>query len=120
MIKTMLMALLLATQGAPAPEPVTLSPTQFAEALQTIVGQRYEGGVTITRIFAEDRTLIIVLDGPAGWREAMTAEQVSEIFSSSFCEDSDFNYFVNDNTMRVDTTEGGDASRAGPIVRECA
>ena len=62
MIRMLLMALLLAGQSAPA--PVTLTPAQFAEALQTIVGQRYADGVTIARIFAEDRTLVIVLDGP--------------------------------------------------------
>ena len=117
MIRTLLLALLLAAQEAPA--PVTLTPAQFAQALQGVVGQRYEGGVTIARIFAEDRTLVIVLDGPTGWRTAMNAAQVSDLFTGSFCEDSEFNYFVNGNTMRVDTTEGGGGHRPGPIIRGC-
>jgi hypothetical protein len=117
MIKTMLMALLLA--AAPAPEPVTLSPAQFAAALQGIVGQRYEGGVTIARIFAEDRILVIVFDGPAGWRAALTPEQIAAIFTGSFCEDSDFDYFVNGNTIRIDSIEAGAGLRTGPIIRHC-
>lgn len=117
MIQTLLIALLLAAQGAPA--PATLTPAQFAQAMQSVVGQRYEGGVTIARIFAEDRTLVIVLDGPAGWRTALNAAQVSELFTTSFCEDAEFNYFVDGNTMRVDTTEGGGAYRPGPIIRGC-
>lgn len=121
MIKTMLMALSLAAQSAPgpAPERIALSPAQFAQALQRVVGQRYEGGVTIARIFAEDRNLVIVLDGPAGWRDAMSAAQVSALFAGSFCEDAEFDYFVDGNTMRVDTTEAGAAGRAGPIIRRC-
>ena len=121
MIRTLPIALLLAAQPAPgpAPAPVALTPAQFAQALQGVVGQRYEGGVTIARIFAEGRTLVIVLDGPAGWRTAMNAAQVSELFTGSFCEDSEFNYFVDGNTMRIDTTESGGANRPGPIIRSC-
>jgi hypothetical protein len=118
MIGTLLMALLLAAQ--PAREPITLTPAQFAAALQGMVGQRFEGGVTIARVFAEDRTLVIVLDGPAHWRDAMTAEQVSALFTGSFCEDSDFDYFVEGNAMRVDTTVAGTAGRPGPLIRTCA
>lgn len=117
MIWTMLAALSLAAQNAPA--PVAPSPAQFAEALQGIVGQRYEGGVTIARIFAEDRNLVIVLDGPVGWRDAMSAAEVSRLFAGSFCEDAELEYFVDGNTMRVDTTEAGVAARAGPIIRRC-
>jgi hypothetical protein len=118
MIKTILMALSLAGQSAPA--PLTVTPAQFAQALQGVVGQRYEGGVTIARIFAEDRTLVIVLDGPPGWRTAMNAAQVSALFTGSFCEDAEFNYFVDGNTMRVDTTVAGAEFRPGPIIRGCA
>lgn len=120
MIKTLLMALLLAGQSAPTPAPAALSPAQYAEALQAIVGQRYADGVTIARIFAEDNTLVIVLDGPAGWRDAMTAEQVSSIFVASFCEEPDFDYFVDGNTMRIDTLVAGAAHRPGPLVRACS
>lgn len=118
MIQTLLLALLLAAQDAPA--PATPTPAQFAQALQGVVGQRYEGGVTIARIFAEGRTLVIVLDGPPGWRTAMNAEQVSALFTGSFCEDSEFNYFVDGNTMRVDTTVAGAEYRAGPVIRACS
>jgi hypothetical protein len=115
MIDIVVLALALAAQ---APEPVAITPSQFAQAIQGVVGQTYEGGVTITRIYAEDPTIIIVLDGPAGWRTG-SASEVSEIFLNSFCEGRDFEYFVNGNAMRVDTTEAGVAVRPGPVIRAC-
>ena len=117
MIGTMFLALALAAQAAP--EPVGVTPAQFAQAIQGVVGQTYEGGVTITRIYAEGQTVVIVLDGPANWRATMSPGQVSDLFVGSFCEGRDFEYFVNGNLMRVDTTEGGAAVRAGPVLRAC-
>jgi hypothetical protein len=124
MIETLLLALALAGQAAPAapaaPEPVAVTPAQFAQAIQGVVGQTYEGGVTITRIFAEGQTVVIVLDGPPGWRTAGgSAAQISDIFMGSFCEDRDFEYFVHGNAMRVDTSEAGAALRAGPLIHAC-
>ena len=72
MIETLLLALALAGQAAPAapaaPEPVAVTPAQFAQAIQGVVGQTYEGGVSISHIYAEGQIVVIVLDGPAGWR----------------------------------------------------
>ena len=117
MIGTMFLASALAAQAAP--EPVGITPAQFAQAIQGVIGQTYEGGVTITRIYAEAQTVVIVLDGPAGWRTRMTPGQVSDLFVGSFCEGRDFEYFVNGNLMRVDTSERGAALRPGPIIRAC-
>lgn len=103
----------------PAPQPVTMSAAQFAEAIQGVVGQTYEGGVRIARIHAEDQTLVVTLDGPAGWRQRLSGDNVSRLFIDSFCQDRDFEYFVNGNLMRVDTTEGGSASRPGIVLRAC-
>lgn len=111
------LALTLAAQASPA--PVTLSPAQFAEAIQTMVGQSYEGGVTIAGIHAEGRILVILLDGPAGWRASPSAGQVPAHLVSGFCEDRDFEYFVGGNQMRVDTEEGGAALQAGPVISAC-
>jgi hypothetical protein len=116
MIGTLVLALALAAQAAP--EPVAITPAQFALAIQGVVGQTYEGGVTITRIYAEDPIVVVVLDGPAGWRTA-SAAQISNIFLDSFCEGRDFEYFVHGNAMRVDTTEAGAAGRPGPVIRAC-
>ena len=116
MIGNLFLALALAQA---APEPVAVTPAQFAQAIQGVVGQTYEGGVTITRIYAEGQTVVVVLDGPAGWRTPMSPAEVSDIFVGSFCEGRDFEYFVNGNLMRVDTTEGGAAGRAGPVIRAC-
>ena len=123
MIDTLLLALALAAQAAPAahgaPEPIAVTPAQFAQAIQGVVGQTYEGGVTIRRIYAEGQTVVIVLDGPPGWRNVGSTAQISDIFMGSFCEDRDFEYFVHGNAMRIDTSEGGGAPRAGPLIHAC-
>ena len=117
MIHTMLLALALAAQGGP--EPVALTPAQFAQAIQGVVGQTYEGGVRIARIYSEGQAVVIVLDGPPGWRNVGSAEQITNIFMGGFCDGRDFEYFVHGNEMRVDTSEGGTALRAGPPIRAC-
>ncbi|MBV9882939.1 MAG: hypothetical protein JO276_08025 [Sphingomonadaceae bacterium] len=117
MILNPILALALAAQAAP--EPIAMTPTQFAAAIQGVVGQTYQGGVRIARIYAEGQILVIVLDGPAGWRSMRSTAEVSSQFLTGFCEDRDFEYFVNGNLMRVDTTEGGGAARPGPVIRTC-
>jgi hypothetical protein len=117
MIDTLFLALALVAQAAP--EPVAVSPTQFASAIQGLVGQTFEGGGTITRIYAEDQIVVIVFDGPAGWRTPAAAGQSADLFITSFCEGRDFEYFVHGNAMRIDTTEAGTASRPGPVIRAC-
>ena len=117
MIDALIPALALAAQAAPA--PVTLTPAQFAEAISGMVGQSYEGGVTIAGIHAEGHTLVILLDGPAGWRASASAGQVPAHLVTSFCEDRDFEYFTGGNRMRVDTEEGGAALHAGPVISAC-
>lgn len=112
-------ALAMAFASQAAPEPVAVTPAQFAQAIQGVVGQTYEGGVTIARIYAEDQTVVIVLDGPAGWRSTASAGDVSNLFIGSFCENRDFEYFVHGNLMRVDTSEGRAALRPGPVIRAC-
>jgi hypothetical protein len=115
---TAILALALAAQAAP--EPVNVTPAQFALAIQGVVGQTYEGGVSIARIYAEGQTVVIVLDGPAGWRTTASASgPISDLFIGSFCENRDFEYFVNGNLMRIDTSERGAALRPGPIIRAC-
>lgn len=117
MIIIPVLAMALASQAAP--EPVAVTPAEFARAIQGVVGQSYEGGVTIARIYAEDQTVVILLDGPAGWRSAASAGEVSNLFIGSFCENRDFEYFVHGNLMRVDTSEAHVAIRAGPVIRTC-
>ena len=117
MIQAMLMALLLAAQ-APAQPPITLSPAALAEGMQQLVGSRYEGGITITQIYTEGRTLVVVVDGPAALHE-MSAERASGFVLNGFCRGSPVEYFVDGNAMRVDTTVAGRAKRMGPTVTRC-
>lgn len=112
-------ALAMALAAQAAPEPVAVTPAQFAQAIQGMVGQAFEGGGTISRIYAEEQIVVIVFDGPTGWRTPASAAQGSDLFINSFCEGRDFEYFVHGNAMRVDTTEAGAASRPGPVIRAC-
>lgn len=116
MIDALVLALTLAQAN---PEPVSVTPAQFAEAIQTMVGQSYEGGVAIARIHADGPIVVITLDGPVGWRSAASVGSVPNLVIAGFCEDRDFEYFVNGNAMRVDTMEGGSALRSGPVIRAC-
>ena len=117
MIGTLVLALAMAAQAAP--EPIAITPEQFASAIQGMVGQSYEGGANIARIYAEGQIVVVVLDGPAGWRASATAARAPAHFIGSFCEDRDFEYFVHGNAMRIDTTEAGAAGRPGPVIRAC-
>ena len=116
MIDTLVLALALAQA---TPEPVAITPAQFAQALQGMVGQTYEGGATISTIYADGPIVVIVFDGPTGWRAPATGGQVADLFIGGFCEGRDFEYFVNGNQMRIDTTEAGAALRSGAVVRAC-
>jgi hypothetical protein len=116
MIHALVLALALAQA---APEPVSVTPARFAEAIQGMVGQTYDGGVAIARIHADGPVVVITLDGPPGWRSTAAARSVPGLVVAGFCEDRDFEYFVNGNAMRVDTSESGGALRSGPVIRAC-
>jgi hypothetical protein len=117
MIHASILALALAAQSTP--EPVAITPAQFAQAIQGIVGQTYDSGTTIARVYADGPIVVVVFDGPAGWRTPAAVAHIGELFIGSFCEGRDFEYFVNGNQMRIDTTEGGSTIRSGAIVRAC-
>jgi hypothetical protein len=117
MIVIPVLALALASQAPP--EPVSVTPAQFAQAIQGMVGQTFEGGGTISRIYAEEQIVVIVFDGTAGWRTPASAARGADLFIESFCEGRDFEYFVHGNAMRVDTTEAGAASRPGAVILAC-
>src|SRR6185369_5079362 len=102
MIPLLILALSFSAQSAP--EPITVPPAVFAQAIQTMVGQTYEGGAAISRISAEGPILVVTFDGPAGWRARVSPARIADIFLAGFCEGRDFEYFVNGNLMRVDTS----------------
>ena len=116
MSSALLLALLAA---APPAQSSGLTPQSLSGALQTMVGQTYEGGVRLAGVRAEGDTLVLVLDGPRGWRRTLSSQQTSDLFLDSFCQDRDFEYFVHGNLMRVDTIEGGADSRPGPVINAC-
>src|SRR3954466_8749050 len=100
----MVLALALAAQ---APEPVAVTPAQFAQAIQGIVGQGYDSGTTISRVYAEVQIVVILFDGPAGWRQPGAVAHASDLFVGRFCEGRDFEYFVNGIWRRIGASEAG-------------
>jgi hypothetical protein len=120
MFKTMMLALLLAFQAAPAAaQEVDLNAAQFAGALQGMVGQTFEGGLFIAAIGSEDNILVVTLDGPSGWRGALPSGDASPLFMTGFCEDRSFNFFSGGKSLRVDTLEDGRDRQIGPVVTHC-
>jgi hypothetical protein len=117
MVNAMLAALLAATQ--PGGVGAGITPQILAGALQSLVGQHMDHGTTVTRIAAEGSLVVVVFDGPRGWRASLTPAQITALFLRNFCEDRDFDYFVHGNGLRVDSTEGGAAPHTGPVVTSC-
>jgi hypothetical protein len=117
MIKTVLLPLaLLAAAPALAQAP---SVADHAAQMQDLVGRRFEAGLTISAIRAERATLVVVLDGPAGWRRTLSDVQITRLLLRGFCESATYDFFTDGKTMRVDSLEGGRRLRRGPVQRSC-
>lgn len=120
MLKRFALAALLALTAVPASaQPVEPTTVEYAAAMQNLVGRELEGGIVIAAIAAERETLVIVLDGPAGWRDGFSSEETTGLFMNGFCEDRSFDFFAGGKTLRIDTLEAGGALRPGPLVERC-
>lgn len=93
--------------------------TQMADYMQFMVGPQDNGEFTIVSIKAEDEVLVLRVDGPAGWRKAQTADQLSNRFLTGFCEQG-ASLFDDGMKIRIETTESGGASLLiGPNADQC-
>lgn len=117
----MLKALLLVTTiaAAAAPGAFAQQPTaaDFARNMQGAVGQVLQDGFTLKNITNEENTLVLVVDGNAGWREGLTPQDISASLVYGFCESAP-NFFTTGVTMRVDSLDAGTLIK-GPLVNEC-
>ena len=113
-------ALLLAASAVPAAAQSTAMPTaDLVKGMQALVGQKFEGGIHIAAVISENNTIVFVFDGPAQWRQVLTAEQFSDAFIKGFCESST-HFFADGFTVRIDSTEQGATDvRHGPVVDRC-
>ena len=92
---------------------------QMVDALQFMVGKQEDSDFTIVSIKAEDEVLVLRVDGPKDWRRDKSAEELSELFVSGFCEEG-AELFEKGVKIRVETTEdGGSGLKVGPNSDHC-
>lgn len=111
-------ALPAAAQTAPAPA-AQAKPTaaDFAKNMQGAVGQTFEGGIVLKNITSEANTLVLAVDGPAGWRTQLTPADISTALVGGFCGTAP-QFFTTGVSMRVDSLDGGKLLK-GPVVTTC-
>lgn len=115
-------ALPAAAQTAPAPAPAPAAqakPTaaDFAKNMQGAVGQTFEGGIVLKNITSEANTLVLTVDGPAGWRTQLSPADISTALVGGFCSTAP-QFFSTGVSMRVDSLDGGKLAK-GPTVTTC-
>jgi hypothetical protein len=111
-------ALPAAAQTAPAPA-AQAKPTaaDFAKNMQGAIGQTFEGGIVLKNITSEANTLVLTVDGPAGWRTTLTPADISTALVGGFCGTAP-QFFDTGVSMRVDSLDGGKLAK-GPTVTTC-
>jgi hypothetical protein len=126
MLKPFILALALAAapalpavaQTAPAPAAQAKpTATDFAKNMQGAVGQTFEGGIILKAITAEANTLVLTVDGPAGWRAELNPTEISTALVGGFCGTAP-QFFDTGVSMRVDSLDGGKLLK-GPVVTTC-
>ncbi|HYD13713.1 MAG TPA: hypothetical protein VEC11_12770 [Allosphingosinicella sp.] len=104
----------------PGPVGQGVTVETYAQMYQRMVGRDLGDGTRLTSSRAEGQTLVLVLDGPAGWRQGVTPASIGQDFLGGFCEGGTGNaFFQGGRTLRVDTTEGGGAPMAGQPLSAC-
>lgn len=104
-------------QNSPPAATAPVTAAQLASALQNMVGQEFEGGITLHAVASEGNTLVITANGPDGWREGSTRAMLSDALVGGFCSSMP-DYFEFGRTMRVDTIDRK-VKWKGPLVKAC-
>jgi hypothetical protein len=92
----------------------------LASSIQRRAGQRF-GTLTLTGARAEGTELVILIDGPSGWRRGYSPEQINILVFRGYCRNPDTHvYFDGTRTVRIDTLENGGQVRRGPPIASCA
>lgn len=112
--------LLAATPAMAQEQPPQQAPTatQFAGMLQSLVGQKFEGDVTIHAVTAEQNVVIFTIDGPKDWRGTLSSDDISAALLSGFCGNAP-NFFETGILLRVDTTEAAEGLVKGKPLNQC-
>ena len=88
--------------------------------MQPLVGVG-EDGVTIRSIRAQGETVILVMDGAAGWRQDLVAGMLEEALLDGFCGQGAATnaFFDGIRTIRIDTLEDGREPAQGQPIARC-
>ena len=97
--------------------PATAS--DVAGRMQSLVGYRH-GDVSVRSIEAEGDALVLTIDGPHGWRQAVPSYAMTAYFVDRVCEDPKAaQYFEHGRVLRIDSTDGGAFPVHGAPMNHC-
>lgn len=92
----------------------------FVQMLRPMVGRDLGEGARVTSVRAEGQTLVLVFDGPRGWREGLDQAAIAWGFLEQSCSQArGFALFDGTRSLRIDTTEGGSNLIPGQLIRRC-
>lgn len=91
----------------------------YARRLQFMVGREF-GPVSLTSVEAEANVLIVLFEGPRGFRGGNPSYRMTAGFLEGFCVTPEAaNYFGDGRKLRVDTREAGGRRIQGSPVSRC-
>jgi hypothetical protein len=83
-----------------------------------LLGRDLGDGTVLTAARAEGQMLVLVMDGPPGWRARLYPDGVDQGFLGGFCQGGRSSFF-DGRTLRVDTTEAGANPMRGQVLTAC-
>lgn len=97
-----------------------LNMAAIVEMFRPMVGRDLGDGGKMTSVRAEGQTLVMVMDGPPGWRAGADQETIAQAFLDEPCrQPGGFRLFDGTRNLRIDTTEGGHNLIQGQTVIRC-
>lgn len=119
MIKRLIFGLMFAVMAWAAPAMAQVqTAADVAGRLQSLVGKEYEGGLKFISVVAEDKTLVLTIDGQTGWN-GVTQDEITQIFMGGFCADPDGAKFLKTSWIRIDTLDHGANLSKGKPTNTC-
>lgn len=89
----------------------------IAAGLQEMVGKPDENGFMMVSAEAQGNVLIVLVTGPAGWREEVSGREASDLFVDGFCTEAAM-LFDGKFAIRVDSIDR-EVTELGPLVTAC-
>jgi hypothetical protein len=97
-----------------------LNTATFVEMLRPMVGRDLGDGAKLTSVRADGQTLVMVMDGPTGWRTGLDQATIAWVLLEDACSrPGGFRLFDGTHKLRLDTTEGGNNLIQGQVIGHC-